>query len=172
MKEASHKNIRAVVSGATLLVLLTALCVSGQKDEKNEREMLIKAAKFLEEKPFDEEAKNIRAWAITWVINTDKVNVKVCSLIVSGVDKKYKYSGEIFGQYTIGMAAFKLANSDKVKDEDAAQLAGIESTLKSYEAMIKEQPKARNSFLDGLVAKRADGSFAKYVAENNCKDKN
>ena len=52
------------------------------------------------------------------------------------------------------------------------QLAGIESTLKSYEAMIKEQPKARNSFLDGLVAKRNDGSLAKYAAENNCKDKN
>ena len=166
------KNARAIVSGAILLVLLTALCASGQKDEKNEPDMLIKAARFLEEKPFDKGAKDIRAWAINWVINTDKVNVKVCSLIVSGIDKKYKYSGEIFGQYTIGMAAFKLADSNKTKDEEAAQLAGIESTLKSYEEMVKEQPKAKNSFVDGLVAKRTDGSLAKYAAENNCKDKN
>jgi len=166
------KNTRAIVSGAILLVLLTALCVTGQKDQKNEPEMLIKAARLLEKKPFDKEAKDIRAWAINWVINTDKVNVKVCSLIVSGIDKKYKYSGEIFGQYTIGMAAFKLADSNKAKDEEAAQLAGIESTLKSYEEMVTEQPKAKNSFLDGLVAKRTDGSLAKYAAENNCKDKN
>ena len=69
------------------------------------------------------------------------------------------------------MAAFKLSNPEKAKDEDAAQLAGIESTLTSYEAMIKEQPKARNAFLDDLVTKRADGSLTKYVAENNCKDK-
>lgn len=48
---------------------------------------------------------------------------------------------------------------------------GIESTLTSYEAMIKEQPKAKNAFLDDLVTKRADGSLTKYVAENNCKDK-
>src|SRR5260370_15738702 len=166
------KNLRVIVSGSSLLVLVTALCASGQKDEKNETEMLIKAAKFLEEKPFDKDAKNIRAWPINWVINTDKVNVKVCSLIVSGIDKKYKYSGEILGQYTIGMAAFKLADPENAKDENAAQLAGIESTLKSYEAMIKEQPKARNSFLDGLVARRTDGSLAKYAAEHTCKDKN
>jgi hypothetical protein len=166
------KNARAIVSVGILLVLLTAQGVSGQKDDKNGPEMLIKAARFLEEKPFDKEAKDIRAWAINWVITTDKVNVKVCSLIVSGIDKKYKYSGEIFGQYTIGMAAFKLADSEKAKDENSAQLAGIESTLKSYEAMIKEQPKAKNSFLDSLVARRSDGSLAKYAAENNCKDKN
>jgi hypothetical protein len=105
------------------------------------------------------------------VIATDKVSVTVCSLLISGIDKKYKYSGEVFGQYTIGMAAFKLANPDKAKDEEAAQLAGIDSTLTSYESMVKEQPKARNAFLDDLLAKRAAGSLAKYVAENNCKDK-
>lgn len=70
---------------------------------------------------------------------------------------------------TIGMAAFKLANPDRVKDEDAAQLAGVESSMSSYEAMVKEQPKVRNAFMDDLLAKRVDGSLAKYVAENNCK---
>lgn len=111
------------VSGAILLVLLGALCASGQKDEKNEPAMLVKAARSLEEKPFDKDAKNIRAWAINWVIQTDKVGVKVCSLLVSGLDKKYKYNPETLGQYTLGMAAFKLSNPEKAKDEDAAQLA-------------------------------------------------
>ena len=154
-----------------LILLLTSVGVSGQKDDKNESDTLIKAARFLEQKPFDKGAKDVRAWAIKWVIATDKVRVTVCSLLISGIDKKYKYSGEVFGQYTIGMAAFKLANPDKVKDEDSAQLAGIDSALTSYEAMVKEQPKARNAFMDDLLAKRATGALAQFVAENNCKDK-
>ena len=154
-----------------VLILFTASNAGAQIEEKDAPATLIKATKFLEEKPLDKEAKNIRSWAISWVIQTDKVSVTVCSLLVSGIDKKYKYSGEIFGQYTIGMAAFKLANPDKAKDDDAAQIAGIESALTSYEAMVKEQPKAKNNFLDDLVAKRGDGSLPKHVADNNCKSK-
>ncbi len=163
------KKRYAIISGVIMLVLFSALCVSGQ--QKDEPAMLIKAARFLEEKPFDKDAKNIRAWALNWVIQTDKVSVRVCSLILSDTDKKYKYDPELLGQYTIGMAAFKLSNPEKAKDEDAAQLAGIESALKSYEAMVKEQPKAKNSFFGGLVAMRADGSWPQYVAEHNCKGK-
>ena len=159
-----------------LLALITILASAtqaglGQKNEKEEIDLLIKSARFLEEKPFDKKAKDVRSWAIKWVIATDKVSVTVCSLLLSGIDKNYKYGGEILGQYTIGMAAFKLANPGKAKDEDAAQLAGIESALKSYEAMLNEQPKAKTAYLDGLLEKRADGSWAQYVAENNCKKK-
>lgn len=158
---------------AVLLLAVLATAVTGRsmpQDEKNTPEALIKAARFLEEKPFDKDAKKVRSWAITWVIETDKVSVKVCSLLISGIDKKYKYSGEVFGQYTIGMAAFKLANPSKAADEDAAQQSGIESALTSYEAMVKEQPKARNAFMDDLVAKRGDGSLAAFVTGNNCRD--
>jgi hypothetical protein len=67
------------------------------------------------------------------------------------------------------MAAFKLANPEKASDEDAAQLAGVESALISYESIVKEQPTARHAFLDDLVAKRGQGELAKFVTENNCK---
>src|SRR5262252_2900507 len=114
-----------------LLVAIVALLVTGlftaPAQVKDEPGTLIKAAKFLEEKPFDKDAKNIRSWAITWVAQTDKVSVTVCSLLLSGLPDKYKYNPELLGQYTIGMAAFKLSNPDRAKDEDAAQLAGIES---------------------------------------------
>src|ERR1700730_11706685 len=138
------------LSCLALMVLLSVVCFvgRGQGDDKNAPDTLIKAARFLEQKPFDKSSKDMRAWALKWLIVTDKVNVKVCSLLISGIDKKYKYNGEVFGQYTIGMAAFKLSEPDKAKDEDATQQAGIESALTSYEAMVKEQPKARNSFMD------------------------
>src|SRR6266850_2402948 len=145
------------------LVLLSSTIsfgINGQKDAKNEADLLIKSARFLEEKPLDKKAKDVRRWAIEWIIATDKVTAKVCSLIISGTDKKYKYGTELFGQYTIAMAAFKLANPDKAKDEDAAQQAGVDSALTAYEAIVKEQPKATNAFLDDLLAKRSAGTLA------------
>ena len=90
----------------------------------------------------------------------------------SGFEKKYKYSGELLVQYTIGMGAFKLANPEKAQDEDAAQQAGVESAMMAYEAIVAEQPKAKNPFMDDLLAKRGQGSLAAFVKENNCKDKN
>ena len=164
------KKTHAIIPGVILLVLFSA--VSANSQEKDEPATLIKAAKFLEEKPFDKDAKNVRSWAIMWVTQTDKVNVTICSLLLSGLNDKYKYNPEILAQYTIGMAAFKLSNPDRTKDEDAAQLAGVESALTSYQAMVKEQPKAKNAFLDDLLAKRGGSSWTNYVAEHNCKGKN
>ena len=135
-----------------------------------EVDALIVAAKFLEEHPLDKNAKDMRSKAMVWVIKTDKVSVTVCSLLL-GSNKKYKHNSALFGQYTIAMAAFKLANPGKAADENAVQQAGIDSALAAYEAIVKEKPKERDSFMDGLLAKRADPNFAKYVLENNCTDK-
>jgi len=76
----------------------------------------------------------------------------------------------LMGQYTYGMASFKLANPDKAQDEDAAQLAGVESMLKAYEAMVKEKPKAQSANMDAIVTRRNNGELKKYLNENNCKD--
>ncbi|HBB93883.1 MAG TPA: hypothetical protein DC054_00695 [Blastocatellia bacterium] len=163
------KKIYTIIPAVMLLILFGAASASSQV--KDEPGTLIKAAKFLEEKPFDKDAKNIRSWAIIWVTQTDKVGVTVCSLLLSGLNDKYKYNPEILAQYTIGMAAFKLSNPDRTKDEDAAQVAGMKSALIAYQAMVKEQPKAKNPFLDDLVTKRVGDSWANYVAEHNCKGK-
>ena len=152
-----------------LLLLVTVGFGSTQADEVNSPETFIKATRFLEQKPLDKNAKKVRSMAMEWLIVTDKVSVKACSLLLS-VDKKYKYSSELFGQYSFGMGAYKLANPDKAQDEDAVQQAGVESAMTAYEAIVAEQPKAKNAFMDDLLAKRGDGSLATYVKANNCKE--
>jgi len=165
---------RAYAIVAIVILVFTlgpaAIGSSFQSDEREASEKLIKTARFLEQKPLDKETKELRAWAIKWLIVTDKVSVSVCSLML-GVEKKYKYSSDLFTQYTIGMAAYKLSNPDKAQDEDATQLAGVESAITSYEAIVAEQSKARNAFMDDLLAKRSQGTLADYVKENNCKSK-
>jgi hypothetical protein len=161
----------SAITGCLILSLLLATVgfSATQADQANGPETFIKATRFLEQKPLDKNAKKVRSMAMEWLIVTDKVSVKACSLLLS-VDKKYKYSSELFGQYTFGMGAFKLANPDKAQDEDAVQQAGVESAMISYEAIVAEQPKAKNAFMDELLAKRSQGSLAAYVKENNCKE--
>jgi hypothetical protein len=53
-----------ILAGAVLL--LASFGVSAQKDDQKEVDTLIKAVRFLEQKPFDKDAKDVRAWAIKW----------------------------------------------------------------------------------------------------------
>lgn len=155
----------------TSFILLTCVGLVGANQKQDEAETLIKSSQFLETQPLDKKAKDIRSKSILWIIQTDKVSVTACSLLLSGLEEKYKYSGDLVTQYTIGMAAFKLGNPEKAGDEDAVQLAGVESAMRSYEAMLKTQPKAQHKFMDDLVAKRSDNTLAEYVKANNCRDK-
>ena len=156
---------------ALLLVLVlasSALGFMGRESQNDEVSTLIASAKFLEENPLDKRAKDVRRKAVEWIIATDKVSVIICPGITRGLEEKYKYTSEVFGQYTIGMAAFKLANSGK--DENSAQVAGYQSALLSYEAILKQQPKAKHAYLDDLLVKRSDGTLAQFTADS-CKEK-
>ena len=158
------------ISIPILILIVSVLGTAAQANGQSEPDRLIAAVRLLEQKPFDKEGKKAREWALKWLIETDKVSVTLCSLIVSGVEENYKYKSDVFTQYTLGMAAFKLANPDK-SDEQSVQMGGIESALKFYEAITKEKPNTKSAFMDDLLAKRASGSLNDYVAANNCKEK-
>lgn len=150
---------------ALLIIGLTAQVNLAQ----SEKEMLIKTVRALEEKPFDKETIKMREQSLRWVIETDQVSVTACGGVMAPfLEKKNKLGSELTVAYSLGMAAFKLENPDKKSDENAAQLAGLETALKSYEAMLKEKPKAKFAAVDDLLAKRADGTLAKYVADADC----
>lgn len=155
---------------ALFIIAISAQTGFGQTREEN-KALLIKAAKFLEVKPFDKDAKDIRGWAILYVIETDDVSVIACAgsdFIKPVMEDKNKYGSELLGQYTIGMAAFKLENPSKKDDENAAQLAGVESMLRAYETMVKEKSKAKFAGMDDLIAKRDKGELKALVDAADC----
>lgn len=153
---------------ALLLISLTAQ-VNFAQNNPSDKETLIKAAQILEAQPFHEKAKEFRTWAMRYIIETDDVSITVCSQMFSSImDKKNKNADELLAQYSMGMAAFKLANPDKVKDENSAQLAGTESMLRAYANMVKEKPKTKFQALDDLVTKRDKGELKKFVDEARC----
>ncbi len=153
---------------ALCLVFLTAQFIFAQ-NSPGDKETLIKASQILEAQPIQDRAKDFRSWAMRYVIETDDVSVTICSQILSAVmDKKNKSSSELLAQYTIAMAAFKLSNPDKAKDDNLAQLAGMESMLRAYENILKEKPKNKFQALDDLLAKRDKGELKKFVEEGKC----
>ena len=63
-------------------------------------------------------------------------------------------------------------SAEQAKDKVAVSLAGLEGTLKMYEAILKSKPKAQIDFLEQLITKRDKGELKAYVediAVNKCK---
>ncbi|HQX56108.1 MAG TPA: hypothetical protein PLP07_09285 [Pyrinomonadaceae bacterium] len=139
------------------------------QDKPSDRETLIKASQILEVEPFVDKAKDFRSWAMRYVIETDDVSVTICTQMFSAtMDKKNKNADELLAQYTIAMAAFKLSDPVKAKDDNAAQLAGMESMLRAYENMVKVKPKTKFAALDELVKRRDSGELKKFVEGAEC----
>lgn len=154
---------------ALLIVGLTAQITFAQSKD---RTSFISNAKLLEKKPFDPNATAAREWGFKWLIETDEVSVSLCSETMKLIpEKKNKFKSELFMQFTFGTAVFKLENPDKKTDETAATVAGLESALKAYEAMVAENPKAKSAGMDDLITKRTNGELKTLVESVNCDKK-
>ena len=155
---------------ATILILTASGFAQADANEKAKtQELFLKATQILEADPFVDKAKDFRGFAMRYVIETDDVSVTVCSgpVLEPIMDKKNKYSSELLAQYTLGMAAFKLQNPAK-KDEDEAQLAGLESSIKAYQAILKSKPKSQFPVMDDFVTKLQSGELKKLVLAAKC----
>jgi hypothetical protein len=150
----------AVVAGLVLVQTTAA---------QSDRELAIKAARAVEISPLDKETIKLSEKAERWVGETKDVTVGLCGGVVGQfADKKYKYLNELLTAYDLGMAAFKLENPAKASDEKAAQLAGVESVLKTYESILKEKRAATNKRTDELLAKRNSGELRTLIDSIDC----
>ena len=143
---------------------------------REERATAVKIARLLETEPFNKDAKKSREWFTLWLIEVPDISVEVCTGYLKPLyDSKSKnYATEIATQMIFSSAAFIVEHRDQAQDRVAVNLAGVEGALKTYEAIVKEKPKAKWEFLEGLIAKREKGELRTYVeeiAKTECKSK-
>jgi hypothetical protein len=163
---------KLVIMFALLIIGLSAQTVFTQSQKDKDRASFISNARLLEKKPFDENAKAAREWGFKWLIETDQVSVVLCSDAMKLIpEKKNKFKSELLMQFTFGMAVFKLENPDQKNDEPAATLAGIESMLRAYNAMVAENEKAKSPGMDELITKQNNGELKALVEAANCDKK-
>lgn len=141
-----------------------------------EKTTAVKAAHLLESEPFNKDAKKTREWFTMWLIEVPDISVEICSGYLRPLyDAKSKnYATEIATQMMFSSAAFIVEHPEQATDRIAVNLAGLEGALKTYESIVKDKPKAKWEFLDGLIAKREKAELRTYVeeiAKTECKSK-
>jgi len=158
--------------------LLFCLTVAAQSNRRpstpEERAAAVKSARLLETDPFSKDAEKIRKWFVTWLLAAPDISVEICPDYLAPLyGKKDKNNeSELRIQMIFSIAAFIIENPDKANDKVAANLAGLEGTLKMYESILKSKPNEKIDFLDQLIAKRDKGELRAYVediAANKCK---
>jgi hypothetical protein len=159
---------RPIVAVSTLLLFaLGAAHAQARKPSTPEdRAKAVEVARSLEADPLGARAKEQRNWVTHWLIDVPDINVKVCANLLEPLLKSNKnYSPEILTQMVPSAAAFIIANPDKAQDDVAVYTAALEGSLRAYEAILKQKPKANWPFLDDLIVKRDSSNLAEYVRQ-------
>ena len=163
------RNQTALLSVVSLL-LLAALAVSAQQKRgpstPEERAKAVQFAHDLESNPLGPQAKSEREWLTLWLIEVPDIAVEVCPrLLGPEIPDKKRFGTEIFSQLMYSEVAFMIENPDKAKETVEVHTAGVGGGLKTYEAILKEHPKARSKALDEILSRRDKGELKDHVQE-------
>ncbi|HEV2913678.1 MAG TPA: hypothetical protein VGX92_10390 [Pyrinomonadaceae bacterium] len=133
-----------------------------------ERAKAVQLTRALEADPLARDSKDARRWLVTWLTDVPDITVTICPDYLRPIFNQDKnYAPDLFFQMTFSSAAFIIEHPDQANDAVAVNLAGVEGTLKAYEAILKAKPKARWPFLDELIERRSKGTLEEYVREIN-----
>jgi len=170
-----------VASFILLSFSILSLC-SAQDEPKHapstreERQRFLALTRKLEQDPLDKSLYAEKKWAKQWLEDIPDINVTICAPVLFGGDfiqEQNKYTPQLSYQATFGSAAYIIEHPDKAGDLDAQFLAGVESALKAYSAIVKSEPQAKSKALDDLLEKQKQGKLADFVrsASKTCQDK-
>ncbi len=155
------RNILAALS----LALVALNAAAAEKSSAEDKAKAVQLARALESDPLARNAKDARQWLTVFYIAAPDITVKLCSAFLNDVvgNKKYKYGSEIFVQSMYAQGAYTIEHPDADAGSDETFLAGLQSSLKAYEAIVTKDPKARRADLDALVAARDKNELMAYV---------
>jgi hypothetical protein len=168
----------------TLFLTFALLTVATAQDEQpkrapstaEERQRFASLTHKLEQAPLDKSLYKDKIWAKKWLEEVPDINVNICAPILFGLDfvaEQNEYTPQLSYQATFGSATYIIEHPDKKGDTAAQYVAGVESALKSYSAIVKDVPQAKSKALDGLLEKQKQGKLADFVhgASKACEDK-
>jgi len=159
--------LHRTLAAAALLALLCVPALAGARapSTEAERKRAVEITRKLERNPLARSTGPDRVWLLQFVVEAPDFEVKGCSgpLDALAKDDEAPYARVLYVQSIFGMASFLFEHPKEAKDWAAVQTAGIESTLKAYEAILKADPEARWKELDRLVAARDAKKLRKLV---------
>jgi hypothetical protein len=138
-----------------------------------ERKRFVAIVHKMEQSPLDPALTPDVEWALQWLQDIPDVNVSICPFPLGSLaEESYQYKTRIAVQFTLAMGVYLIENPQKAADTVSQYLAGVQSALKAYKAILKAKPQAKSRAMDDLVAKEAEGELGDFVREASkfCED--
>ena len=155
-----------------MLMLAMAVPALTQSDSQRapstpeERKRFLEITKKLEQDPLNESFRADRDWALKWLEDVPDINVSMCTPVLGDLgDSGYRYAPEVGAQFGLSMAAFIIEHPSQATDLNAQYLAGVESALHAYSAILKARPSAKSEDLDELLQRQAQGKLGEVVRD-------
>jgi hypothetical protein len=166
----------------SFIVLFMSALLAAQDEPKRapstaeERQRFLALTRKLEQNPLDKTLYEDKKWARQWLEDIPDINVNICAPVLFGEDflrEQNKYTGQLSYQATFGEAAYIIEHPDKKDDTISQYIAGTESALKAYSAIVKSDPTAKSRALDDLLEKQKQGKLADFVRDSSkaCDDR-
>ncbi len=143
-----------------LAVLLGRNTAAQETSTPEERAQWVEITHKLESTPLDDSVNQQGEAALKRLSDVHDIHVPLCPAMLSEFNgMKYAYAHAITRQYMLASAAFLIENPDKAADAKAANLAAVESVLKTYQAIQQQKPDAKAKALDDLLKKQSQGKL-------------
>ena len=131
-----------------------------------DRQRLVTVAHKLEAAPLDPALAQEREWAVSWVVATPDLHVRICTAFLADLRRpRYKYRSEMGAQLLISSGAFVIEHPDQADNNTAQNIGGMQGVLKAYSAIVKTEPQTTAKSLDALLEKQSQGKLAEAVRE-------
>src|SRR5262249_1925896 len=120
----------------------------------------------LEQAPLDKSLYSEREWALKWTTEIADIPMAICPAALGDLwsGKSYKYAPLITVQFLLSTGPYIIDHPEKANVQ-VAQAAGLRGALKTYDAILKADPKATNKALEVLRKKEVSGQLEDYVRQ-------
>lgn len=155
-----------LAAAIALALLVPSLATARGASTAAERRRAVETTRKLEREPLAKTANADRRWLLQWIVEIPDINIRLCSGPLDALVQEDAPNGRIlYAQAGFGMATFIIEHPDKEKDWVGVQVAGLESVLRAYQAIVKKDRSARVRALDELEADRRGGKLRAIVGE-------
>jgi hypothetical protein len=117
----------------------------------------------METKPRSQEASEARTWLTTFLSEVPDVTVKRCLSLLGAPPERQDIPADLLDQHMFSSAGYVLAHPRAGAGSTETFLAGLEGTLKMYEALRAPATIEPLPRLERLLQMRKDGQLESYV---------
>lgn len=155
--------MRLAISLISFLMLVSSVVTASGAHPERDANKAVRFTEALEANPLRSDALAMRQWLMQWLTETPDFTVTFCDILGPIPKETVPYGPELLVQQVFGNVTYQIKNPGKT-DQTSLQIAGVESVLRAYSAILVRDPKAHIPYFDTLLAKQQKNLLREYMA--------